>query len=290
MAGQIFLPDAVRCPHCGADLLCEGASLGCTGERRHCYDIAREGYVNLLPPGRAKNSHTGDGADMVRARREFLELGLYDRYSAEAAALASRFVPVADNPVLVDAGCGEGRHTVNMVRTLRENLGRDVTGIGFDASKYAAAAAAKRYARKEDESFFFAAANIFQMPVKDSSAHIMTSLFAPLPEEEAGRILVPGGVLMICAAGPSHLSEMRDILYDTPIPSGGGAAMPAGFDTVAERVIEYTATLTTAEAVQSLFVMTPFYHNAPSEGRVRLEARDSLTVTVQVKCTVGVRR
>ena len=44
----------LRCPLCGGVLLREGGSLLCDGHggRRHCYDVAKEGYVNLLPPGK----------------------------------------------------------------------------------------------------------------------------------------------------------------------------------------------------------------------------------------------
>ena len=44
--------DLIVCPVCGSRLEKNGGSLFCTGEgRRHTFDIASEGYVNLLPPG-----------------------------------------------------------------------------------------------------------------------------------------------------------------------------------------------------------------------------------------------
>ena len=378
----------------------DGGSLFCTGERRHTYDIAKEGYVNLLPPGRAKNSHTGDDAEMVRAREEFLSGGGYDRYSREAAALAAEVIierakcraqnaesqpktPIIkagrlaqqddvvgsledstevvpmmissstvntvplplkgkaqDAPVVsseidgegrlaqqddvvgpldasdevvpcfapglspvpcfappcygVDAGCGEGRHTVNMAKTLAEMLGVPVTTVGFDASKFGVRAAAKRYVKNsantpEGVTPMFAAANIFSLPVADECADVFTSLFAPLPDDEVRRVLKKGGVLVICAAGAEHLSEMRRVLYENPVPSGGGAAVPDGFTTAREKIIEYRIDLSSNEEIMSLFTMTPFYYNAPAEGRKKLEALSSLTVTVQVKCTVAVK-
>ncbi|MBQ7827845.1 MAG: methyltransferase domain-containing protein [Clostridia bacterium] len=311
------MPEFVRCPVCGAALSREGGSLYCGGERRHTYDIAKEGYVNLLPPGRAKNARTGDGADMIRAREKFLAGGGYDRYSREAAEFAAGFL-LGDEGyrdlVLLDSGCGEGRHTVNMAETFSRVLGVPVTAMGFDASKYGVQAAAKRYVRSSrgpqsteaarscdmlevtgevsrdlpvGTSRLFAAANIFSLPVVDGCADIFTSLFAPLPDDEVRRVLRPGGILMICAAGAGHLGEMREVLYDNPIPSGGGAAVPEGFEILGEKMIEYKLELSSNEEIMSLFTMTPFYHNAPPEGRARLEAKDSLTVTVQVKCSVS---
>jgi 23S rRNA (guanine745-N1)-methyltransferase len=135
----------------------------------------------------------------------------------------------------------------------------------------------------------FAAANIFSLPVADECADVFTSLFAPLPEDEVRRVLRPGGVLVICAAGADHLSEMRGVLYENPIPSGGGATVPEGFTTVQEKIIEYKIDLTSKEEIMSLFTMTQFYHNAPAEGREKLCRLEKLTVTVQVKCTVAVK-
>ena len=416
---QFIIPEFVRCPHCGAPLERDGGSLFCKGERRHTYDIAKEGYVNLLPPGRAKNSHTGDGADMIKAREVFLAGGGYDRYSREAAELAAEVLMESDQPkvplhqggtvvgesettaeagrsmpavltddivesdqpkvplhqggtvvggfettteagrrlknppdvsekssglpscdepettteagrsmpagaprsrkclcteaspscdeaestteagrsmpaVLTDAGCGEGRHTVNMAAALSRVLGVPVTAVGFDASKFGVKAAAKRYVRSsantpEGVNAAFYTANIFSLPVADGCADVFTSLFAPLPEDEVRRVLRTGGVLMICAAGADHLGEMRSVLYETPIPSGGGAAVPDGFTTVREKIIEYTLELGSNEEIMSLFIMTPFYHNAPPAGRAKLEAMTSMTVTVQVKCTIATK-
>lgn len=290
---DIYVPTGLVCPLCGGGLSLSGGSLKCTGERPHTYDVSREGYVNLLPPGRAKNAHTGDGADMIRARRDFLRLGHYDKYPELAATAAAPFLPqTEDGIVFADAGCGEGHHTEIMARTLCRETGESVTAIGLDASKHGAAAAARAFVKggtQEDRRFFFAAANIFRMPLRDSSVHMVTSLFAPLPEEEVRRVLVPGGVLLICAAGGEHLSQLREVLYDTPIPSGGGAAVPHGFSVARECVADYTVSLASAEEVASLFLMTPFYHNATEAARQRVAALSSLTARVQVRVTVAVK-
>lgn len=294
MDGKFSIPDFVCCPHCGAHLFQDGKSLYCLGERRHTYDIAKEGYVNLLPPGRAKNARTGDGADMIKAREKFLSGGGYDRYSAEAAALAAEYLScTGEKLVMIDAGCGEGRHTVNMASVLREKTGTAVVCAGFDASKYGVQSAAKKYIRHgagDGITPFFAAANIFSLPVSDGCADVFCSLFAPLPDAEAVRVLRSGGVLLICAAGADHLCEMREILYDTPIPSGGGAVVPEGFETVGETVSEYTVDLENSDDIVSLFTMTPFYHNAPQIGRERILSKQSMTVTVQVKCTAALKK
>ena len=61
------------CPVCKSRLefIRDGASLACTGARRHCFDISSDGYVNLD----LNHSNSGDSKEAVRARRAFLREG-----------------------------------------------------------------------------------------------------------------------------------------------------------------------------------------------------------------------
>ena len=58
---------ALRCPVCGGALMPLGTSLRCP--QGHSYDMAKEGYVNLLAIQRRHAADPGDGKAMVRARR-----------------------------------------------------------------------------------------------------------------------------------------------------------------------------------------------------------------------------
>ncbi|CCH15957.1 putative RNA methyltransferase [Micromonospora lupini] len=81
--------DRLRCPVCSDPLgqTTETRALRCP--RRHSFDIARQGYVNLLT-GRAP--HVGDTAEMVAARADFQAAGHYDVISAALAAAATEAV------------------------------------------------------------------------------------------------------------------------------------------------------------------------------------------------------
>ncbi|SCE80711.1 23S rRNA m(1)G-748 methyltransferase [Micromonospora coriariae] len=80
--------DRLRCPVCGEPLAesTAGTARALRCPRRHSFDIARQGYVNLLA-GRAP--HAGDSAEMVAARADFLAAGHYDVISAALAAAAT---------------------------------------------------------------------------------------------------------------------------------------------------------------------------------------------------------
>ena len=60
----------ILCPVCGKVLEKEDRSLVCAD--RHSFDLARQGYVNLLPVQHKHSQNPGDDKAMVRARRAFL--------------------------------------------------------------------------------------------------------------------------------------------------------------------------------------------------------------------------
>jgi len=46
---------------------------------RHSFDIASQGYANLLPVQHKRSRDPGDSKEMVAARRRFLTAGFYSR-------------------------------------------------------------------------------------------------------------------------------------------------------------------------------------------------------------------
>ena len=282
--------DFLACPVCGGALSREGGSLYCDARagRRHCYDIAAAGYVNLLPPGRGGNARTGDAAEMLAARTAFLRGGYYDLLSDAAVEAAVRHLrPAGASPALLDAGCGEGYHTCRIAAGIAARTGSAPVMCGLDASKIGAAAGA-RCARTQSGAAFvsFAAGNIFAMPVQTDAVDAVFSLFAPIPAAEAARVLHENGILVVVAAAPRHLWELRCLLYDEPHPGGETPAAPAGFALLGRYPLSQTVHLPDAHAVRSLFFMTPFSRHTPAAGRERLMAADALDVTVAADISV----
>ena len=305
--------DLICCPVCGGSLHREGQSLMCLGEgRRHCFDIASSGYVNLLPPGKGKNSHTGDDKFMISARAEFLGKGYYSRMSERLGQIIASLAKESGKThiSLVDAGCGEGYHTCNIVNTIVEN-GIGATAIGFDASKHGAAAASKRAKREglfntwnessentafvensydkflpdnenvKDGSACFAAGNIFTLPINSASADFVVSMFAPVAGEENFRILKDDGYLAVAAAGENHLYELRKVLYDDPRGSSGEVVTPEGFELVSKETFAYKTTVQSENDIKCLFSMTPFYYRTSREDKAKLDGLENLEITVE---------
>ena len=285
------------CPLCGTALTRTDKSLRCAAG--HTFDIAKSGYVNLLPPGKEKNARTGDEREMVRAREEFLSLGHYAPITDALADAAAQYAPRSSYTVC-DMGCGEGYHTCRFTKRLAERTGADVLTVGFDASKYAAERGCKRAVREglmpkdgvgaaSDGSAgaYFMPGNIFRLPVADHSVNVALSMFAPVAGDEAKRVLTQDGVLIVVSSGKEHLLEMRRRIYDDVHLSDDLPPVPDGFHEIARIANRYTTDIQTAEHLMSLFTMTPFYYKTTEAGRERLASGTMpFTLTVDVNYSV----
>ncbi|MET8832715.1 putative RNA methyltransferase [Micromonospora sp. NPDC004540] len=199
--------DRLRCPVC-AEPLAEttaGTARALRCPRRHSFDVARQGYVNLLA-GRAP--HSGDNAEMVAARADFLAAGHYDPVAAALAAKAreivSRSFPNSDAyPLVVDAGAGTGWYLAAVLAALP-----DAVGLALDVAKPALRRAARAHPRAAA-----ALADTWQrLPLADDSAAVLVNVFAPRNGAEFHRVLDPAGALLVVTPAADHLAELVDAL------------------------------------------------------------------------------
>lgn len=285
----------LRCPVCGGIFSREGSLLRCANN--HSFDLAKEGYVNLLPPGKGKNAHTGDEKAMVRARQTFLASGLYAAISDGVAAMLAQYLPTGHAAVLCDSGCGEGYHTLRITGALRQKRDSGLLIYGFDASKTAISYAAKAAARSgytgekgigtEGETLCtFCPANIFALPLSDSSMDAVVSMFAPVAVTENLRVLRDDGILLTASSGVLHLAEMRALLYDDVRYHENTAAVFEGFTLSDTADICYTMHVPDRSTLQALWTMTPFYYKTTPAGKERLLSADSLDCTVDVRISI----
>ena len=97
-----------KCPVCGSFMQHRGKSWSCA--QGHNFDMAKSGYVNLLPVNRKHAKNPGDNAVMMRARKNFLDAGHYALLLQALEQAAVRYGRAGG--VLLDAGCGEEYHRV----------------------------------------------------------------------------------------------------------------------------------------------------------------------------------
>ena len=262
----------LKCPVCGGEMDFAEGVLFCKGARRHSFDMASAGYVNLAS---AKAAGGGDDAALIRARTAFLEKGGYARI-ADAVCDVLRD-HAGGNATVLDAGCGEGYYAAKMAE-------RGYAVLGLDLSKRGITHAAKR-ARREELSAFFCVAGIFDLPLADASVDAVVSLFAPVAEEEFLRVLKPGGVLILVGAGEEHLFSLKRVLYDTPYLNEPRGDLPARMTRIAAERVRYTFAADNA-TLQELFSMTPYYYRTSPQGVARLAATDALDVDVDAQILV----
>lgn len=261
------------CPICAAPLRREGGAYRCPGG--HSYDVAREGYVHLLPANRKHSADPGDDREMVAARTRFLEGGWYAPLREALCALA--LAHTGENPAVLDAGCGEGYYTEGIFSAF-ENAGRSVRLAGVDLSKAALKKAARRVPGAE-----FAVASVYRLPAADASADLLLDCFAPLAAEEYRRVLRPGGVFLYVVPGPRHLMELKSVLYDKPYPNPEEAAVYDGFRYVDIVPVSALLPIRDSQTLTDLFRMTPYAWKTPKQGVERLVALEALDVTMEFR-------
>ncbi|WP_150306446.1 putative RNA methyltransferase [Planctomonas psychrotolerans] len=183
----------LRCPICFADLSPSAAlSLACL--HGHSYDVAKRGYVTLLPP---RTKVHGDSAEMLDARQGFLDAGHY----APLEAALDGVLPRSENERILDAGCGTGHY-------LRRLLGTRPTAnaLAADLSPSAVARAVRSPGVRVDGLV----ADLWApLPLRDAAATILLNVFAPRNPPEFARVLERNGVLLVVAPAPDHLTELR---------------------------------------------------------------------------------
>ena len=211
----------LACPHCGGALARGGGSVTCPNG--HTFDVARSGYLSLLPGDAQLGS--ADTAEMVAAREAFLGAGhfmplaealaaeaeraLGDRAERPLAGQAERPRDDAAEPAalacgcVVDLGAGTGWY---LARVLDRLPGRP--GLALDLSKHALRRAARAH-----ERIAAVACDAWQrLPVRDDVAALVLSAFAPRNGPEIARVLRPGGVLLVATPTQRHLAELVDRL------------------------------------------------------------------------------
>ncbi len=269
--------ESLVCPLDGDPLQRVEASWRCPAG--HSFDIARQGYVHLLPVQNKRSRDPGDSREMVAARARFLEAGFYQPLAVAVAAAALRGLPAEASVSCLDAGCGEGYYLRQLAAAA--GFGQALALLGLDISKWAVLAAA----RADPRPTWVVGSNA-RLPVPAHSLDRVLCLFGFPVYPEFARVLKPGGELLLADPGPAHLREMREIIYPTlKPPADAVAALPEGFTRVAVDTVTYPMTLVDRQAISDLLAMTPHLYRASAAGREKLLAHDRLAVTVDVRLT-----
>jgi len=264
----------LTCPVCETLLTQSANSLIC--ENHHCFDYAKEGYINLLPPQHKKTKEPGDNKEMIRCRKDFLQAGYYQFLSPAIANVIKRFVTKEQNKNFLDSGCGEGYFT-NQIKSL---LDSSYTLYGMDISKEAVRLSAKR---NNNIHWFVASSN--NIPIQDKSLDIVLKINAPLNFEQLKNKLSENAIAISVSPGKNHLAKLRETLYLKP-QSHKQEATPDGFTLLDQSAAEAPLSIIGQTDINRLFKMTPYYWNASAAAKEKVAELQTLDTSASFNINV----
>lgn len=244
----------ILCPVCKEALLNDGSRYYC--KNRHSFDIAKEGYVNL---NQKSSINTGDEKEMIRARKLFLDKDYYRFLKDKLNEIIIKFKPAT----LLDLGCGEGYYTQSF------NVSEK---IGIDLSKEAL-----KLASKHDKSTDYILKTIFDIPLKDESVDVVTTIFAPV-SSDIKRVLKNNGHFILVKPNERHLFELKQAVYEKPYLNEIEETKVDGLKLIDELKIVQKISLNNDDLI-NLFKMTPYYHRTSKYDFEKLNKVDSLDVS-----------
>ncbi|MGD9591092.1 MAG: putative RNA methyltransferase [Candidatus Berkiella sp.] len=267
------------CPLCKSQFTKHEKHYACVNN--HCFDISKQGYVNLLLCDQKKTLNPGDNKEMVNSRLGFLN---QDHYLAISDKLNAVIVDNLNNDNqlvrIADLGCGVGYYLKKLKMALDAFEGKKFEYYGFDISKDAIAKAAKT------SNVSWVVSSTKNLPIANGSIDIILCIFAPFYLDEMQRILNPNGRIYIVTPGNNHLVELKELLYEEINISKGENILEKTQEYLALDNCEnvtYSLMLNSTEDILNLFKMTPFYWKMSAQKQAALSSINQLCVTIDMK-------
>jgi len=269
----------LACPIDGTHLTTRDKQLVCSNG--HTFDVARQGYINLLPVQQKRSKHPGDSKMMVLARGQFLNAGYYQAIAQAIAETLSALIPDEGEFNVLDAGCGEGYYfdyLLNHLSKVGQNYSLSL--IGLDISKEAITQSSKR-----NKQITWLVGTNRQPPVQDASIDIILCVFGFVSYEGFLKVLKPGGKIILVDPGPEHLQELRKIIYQKQKETGERDTFEIktdDFSIVETRHCYFKTGDIGNEDIKNLLTMTPHLFRASKEGKDAANELQTLDLTIDV--------
>lgn len=235
-------------------------------DRQHSFDVAREGYVNLLLSQHKQSKDPGDSKEMVRARIDFHQQGYYQ-------PLATHLSQLIDTADLLDIGCGEGSYAAWLMQT-----NPTLEYYGVDISKHGI-----RHAARQNPGATFVIASSWHFPFGDHCFSRALTIFAPVDQSELSRVLATEGRWINVTPGKNHLIELRSALYDEVTPIDKQASFDA-WTVTGEQSLSSTIHLDQT-SLAHLINMTPYAWQAKRSRVAELRDRQEMNLTYDFRIT-----
>lgn len=271
-----------RCPICSLSLtITDQQSFICPNN--HTFDIARQGYLNLLTRHVQTNYHR----ELFEARREVIVAsGLFDMFNKKITNIINDQIASQQEITIIDMGSGEGSHLHTISHTLTTQFDKNITRIGIDISKEGILEAAKSYA-----DTIWLVADLAKPPLNDQICDLMLNILSPSNYGVFNRILKPDGIVVKVVPRQNYLRELREYFHKDSEREDYSNAKTVGhfkrhFKLVDQSVIHYTKTLELA-ALKALVKMTPLTWHASKEKVKQFLANEKGKITIDLEVLVG---
>lgn len=250
----------------------------------HSFDIARQAYFNLLLVQDKRSRNPGDTKEMVDARRRFLNTGAYETISDRFNQIVLETLTIPDDePInILDAGCGEGYYLerfLNAVSALER--AESCSLVGMDISKPAIIAATRR----NRENVTWVVGTNRKPPILPGSVDGIFSIFGYPVYEAFRHVLRNNGRIVLAEAGPNHLIELREIIYEEVRKEGPPnltAAKEQEFHLIDEQTLTTQVGPLANVQIRDLLAMTPHFYRIKQEPKEATEKADNLNITIEV--------
>ena len=279
---NVFSDTLLLCPVCKEKLIKDVSNKIYKCNNNHTYDIAKEGYVNLLISNQKRSKNPGDSKEMVLSRVEFLSRDYYKPISDKINEVIAECLEKdnLDKFNIMDLGCGEGYYLTNLKNYMdKKNIKANY--YGMDVSKEAV-----KYASKTNKDCVWAVGNNFHIPSYDKSVDCLLSVFSPIDINECNRVLKDDGVFIRVLPRTNHLIQLRNIIYsEVHLNEKVYKASDEENEYIKESNVTFDIKLN-KEEIMSLLKMTPHYWKSTAENKEKLDLYESLVITIDMRIGV----
>ncbi len=273
----------LACPIDGKPIVQTDKQFVC--ENGHTYDIARQGYVNLLPVHFKRSRQPGDSKAMINARTQFLETDIYQPIADKLNEIVAGQIINDKDVCILDAGCGEGFYFDSLMKFLSDcPSDNNVSLIGLDISKDAIIHASKR-----TKQISWIVGTNRQPPILDQSVDIIICMFGFISWKGFNKTLKPDGIIILLDPGDEHLKQLREIIYPVVNKQDTGDSKRIeieGYTLLHSEKILFNEKISSNEQVNHLLIMTPHFYRASKTGRDAACQLSELDITVDVNINI----
>ena len=273
--------DLYVCPVCGGPLQLHPSGKSYACHNKHSFDLAKEGYLNLLPVQHKHSKEPGDSKQMLIARREFLEAGFYEPMVKAVAMMIDANRTKGQGVRLLDLGCGEGYYSRKIAFYCKHS--EQIILHGVDIAKFAIAAAAKKQANAR---FIVASSN--RLPYTNQYFDFVLRVFAPSDDDELKRVLKTSGLLLTVTPGPRHLWQLKEFIYAEVKEHASECLIPQGFERLNAQRISCKITPNSQQRM-ALLQMTPFAWRASESVQQFLNNVSELEIETDFILTLAIK-